>query len=149
MKVLLVWVATFYKLKQAGYSTHMVGKWHEGFLPLHLRSRGFRALAFANGGLIPEKMRGTKTEGIIHIADWYATFCKLTGVDPSDSGPGKFPVDGLDVWPIISGESTKTPHDEIVLGFNFTSTGANVGAIIMEDYKLIVNPIAKINSVTL
>ena len=98
---------------------------------------GVRALAFANGGLIPEKMRGTKTEGIIHIADWYATFCKLAGVDPSDSGPGKFPVDGLDVWPIISGESTKTPHDEIVLGYNFTA--AEIGAIIVGDFKLIID----------
>ena len=98
---------------------------------------GVRALAFANGGLLPDKVRGTKTEGFIHIADWYPTFCKLAGVDPSDSGTGKFPVDGLDVWPIITGESTTTPHDEIVLGFNFTK--AEIGAIIVGDYKLIVN----------
>ena len=98
---------------------------------------GVRALAFANGGFLPEKMRGTKTEGFIHIADWYATFCKLAGVDPSDSGQGKFPVDGLDVWPIITGESTTTPHDEIMLGYNFTKAG--VGAIIVGDYKLIVS----------
>ena len=98
---------------------------------------GVRALAFANGGLIPDKMRGTKSEGFIHIADWYTTFCKLAGVDPSDSGPGKFPVDGLDVWPVITGENTTTPHEEIVLGYNFTD--AEIGAIIVGDYKLIVN----------
>ena len=95
---------------------------------------GVRALAFANGGLLPDKVRGTKTEGFIHIADWYPTFCKLAGVDPSDSGTGKFPVDGLDVWPIITGESKTTPHDEIVLGYEYNGTGA----IISGDYKLIV-----------
>ena len=41
---------------------------------------GVRALAFANGGLIPGKMRGKSTQGFIHIADWYTTFCKLAGV---------------------------------------------------------------------
>ena len=95
---------------------------------------GVRALAFAGGGLIPENMRGKSTDGFIHIADWYTTFCKLAGVDPDDSGTGKFPVDGLDVWPIITGETTTTPHDEIILGFNYT----NRGAIISGNYKLIV-----------
>ncbi len=100
---------------------------------------GVRSLAFANGGLIPDRMRGTKSEGFIHIADWYTTFCKLAGVDPSDSGPGKFPVDGLDVWPIITGENTTTPHEEIVLGFNYTTNDTDIGAIIMGEYKFIIN----------
>ena len=71
-------------------------------------------LAFANGGLLPDNMRGKTTEGFIHIADWYTTFCKRAGVDPSDSGPGKFPVDGLDVWPILTGENSSTPHHQLV-----------------------------------
>ena len=95
---------------------------------------GVRALAFACGGLIPEKMRGKSTNGFIHIADWYPTFCKLAGVDPDDSGTGKFPVDGLDVWPIITGESTVSPHDAIMLGYNFS----DIGAIIMGNHKLII-----------
>ena len=83
-------------------------------------------------------MRGKFTQGFIHIADWYTTFCKLAGVDPSDSDEGKFPVDGMDVWPIITGESNKTLHDEIILGFNFTYSGrSNEGAIIAGNYKLI------------
>ena len=98
---------------------------------------GVRALAFANGGLLPEKVRGTKSEGFIHITDWYTTFYKLAGVDPSDSGPGKFPVDGLDVWPIITGESTTTPHEEFILGYEFNGTGAIIagnyrGSAILE-----------------
>ena len=97
---------------------------------------GVRASAFANGGLLPEKVQGKTTGGFIHVSDWYTTFCNLAGVDPTDSGPGKFPVDGLDVWPIITGESTATPHEEIVLGYNY----ADKGAIIAGDYKLIVGP---------
>ena len=38
--------------------------------------------------------------GFIHIADRYTTFCKLAGID---SGPGRFPVNSMDVWPIITG----------------------------------------------
>ncbi len=95
---------------------------------------GVRALAFASGGLVPESMRGKSTDGFIHIADWYTTFCNLAGVDSSDSGDGKFPVDGEDVWPIITGASTTSPHDHIILGYDFD----NQGAIISGNYKLIV-----------
>ena len=94
---------------------------------------GVRSIAFTNGGLLPKEVRGTTTEGFIHIADWYPTFCKMAGVDSDDSGPGKFPVDGADVWPIISGQTTQTTHSEIVLGYNYTGKGA----IIVGDYKLI------------
>ena len=100
---------------------------------------GVRALAFASGGLIPENMRGKSTDGFIHISDWYATFCKLAGVDPGDSGEGKFPVDSLDVWPIITGSTTKSPHDSIILGYDYDNTGA----IISGYYKLIVGPQGK------
>ena len=108
---------------------------------------GVRALAFVNGGLLPKSRRGKSTDGFIHIADWYTTFCKLAGVDPDDSGTGKFPVDGTDVWPIITGENEKTLHDGIVLGFNFSYNNnirPNQGAVIVGDYKLIVGP-QKIN----
>ena len=101
---------------------------------------GVRSLAFASGGLIPDKMKGKSTSGFIHVADWYPTFCKLAGVDSSDSGTGKFPVDGMDVWPIITGETNKTLHEEIILGYNFTRFTQNPeqGAIIVGNYKLIV-----------
>ena len=99
---------------------------------------GVRALALANGGALPDSMRGKTSEGFIHIADWYPTFCKMAGVNPSDSGPGKLPVDGLDVWRIISGENATTEHEEIVLGYNFTIHTNPTGAIIVGEYKLIV-----------
>ena len=99
---------------------------------------GVRSVAFANGGVIPDSMRGKIAEGFIHIADWYPTFCKMAGVDPSDSGPGKLPVDGLDVWPILSEDNATTQHEEIVLGYNFTLHTNATGAVIVGEYKLIV-----------
>ena len=99
---------------------------------------GVRSLAFVSGGVLPDSMRGKTSEGFIHVADWYPTFCKMAGVDPSDSGTGKFPVDGLDVWRIISGENATTQHEEIVLGYNFSLNVNATGAIIVGEYKLIV-----------
>ena len=95
---------------------------------------GVQALAFANGGLLPESRRGKSTQGFIHIADWYTTFCKLAGIDPDDTGPGKFPVDSMDVWPIITGENEKTPHDEIVLGYDYSERYPNQEALIVGNY---------------
>lgn len=101
---------------------------------------GVRSLAFASGGVLPEAVRGTENKGFIHIADWYATFCKMAGVDPDDSGPGRFPVDSMDVWPILSGANMTSPHDAIMLGFNFTNSHPDQGALISGNYKLIVGP---------
>ena len=36
--------------------------------------------AFVSGGYLPEKMCGQKTEGYVHLVDWYATFCAIAGV---------------------------------------------------------------------
>ena len=101
---------------------------------------GVRSLAFVTGGALPDAMRGKISEGFIHVADWYPTFCEMAGVDSSDSGPGKLPVDGLDIWPIISGANISTPHEEIVLGYNFSlqANRNSTGAIIVGEYKLIV-----------
>jgi len=45
---------------------------------------GIRTNAFVAGGVVPPERRGTKFQGIFHIADWYATFCSLAGVDYVD-----------------------------------------------------------------
>ena len=52
----------------------------------------------------PSQMRSKSTQSFIHIADWYTTFCKLDSVD---SGPGRFPLNGVVVWSIITGETEK------------------------------------------
>jgi hypothetical protein len=39
--------------------------------PRHFPQGGVRVNAFASGGYLPEPVRGTKQEGIVHVADWY------------------------------------------------------------------------------
>ena len=46
---------------------------------------GVRTNAFISGGLIPEKRRGSRYDGIVTIADWYSTFCHLAEVDAEDA----------------------------------------------------------------
>ena len=99
---------------------------------------GIRANAFVSGGVLPESMQGRNNSGFVHISDWYPTFCKMAGVDSDDSGVGRYPVDGMDVWPIINGQNLTSPHDHLVIGFNFSVTYPDQGALIMGDYKLIV-----------
>ena len=74
-----------------------------------------------------------------HITDWYATFCHLAGVDPADNQPGTFPIDSVDLWPLVTGTTTREPRDTIIIGHNFSYGATNsIGALIHGDWKLIV-----------
>ena len=93
---------------------------------------GIRVNAFVSGGFLPEKMRGQKTEGYIHLADWYGTFCKIAGVDPADKKAAAAnlpPVDSLNMWPLISGENSTSPRTDIF---------ASIHAMISGDYKILM-----------
>jgi len=95
---------------------------------------GVRVNAFVSGGMLAENIRGTKVEGLSHIADWYTTFCTLVGVDPTDKSAAEVglpPVDGVDLMPLITGEK-KNVRDEIYLSRK---------ALIVGDMKLIVGTI--------
>lgn len=77
---------------------------------------GIRVNAFVSGGFLPENMHGKKTEGYIHLADWYATFCALAGVDPTDERAAKAnlpPIDSLNMWPLISGQNSTSPRVDV------------------------------------
>lgn len=94
---------------------------------------GVRVNAFVSGGYLPEKMRGQKTEEYVHIADWYATFCSLAGVDPTDEAAAKAnlpPIDSIDMWPLLSGQNTSssTHRLDIPLSHN---------ALISGEYKIL------------
>ena len=68
---------------------------------------GVRVAAFVAGGALPAKVAGKPLNALIHIADWYATFCSLAGIDPSDvqaAAAGLPPVDGIDMWPALTSE---------------------------------------------
>lgn len=79
---------------------------------------GVRVDALVSGGFLPPQMRGQKNNGYIHITDWYATFCALAGVDPTDNSASKAklpPVDSTNMWPLISGQNTTSPRVDIPL----------------------------------
>ena len=72
-----------------------------------------RAAAFVSGGLVPAAKRGTTSDVVLHIADWYATFCVAAGVSPEDDAPfPPKPIDpadpsvdiyGATSWPAVDG----------------------------------------------
>ena len=70
---------------------------------------GVRTVAFLSGGFLPQDVRGSRRDALIHVADWYATFAELAGigdVNPkADSLAGLPLVDGLNQWPVITGEA--------------------------------------------
>lgn len=77
---------------------------------------GVRVNAFVSGGFVPPSQRGSVQSNIIHMADWYGTFCSLAGVDPEDpvaAAAGLPPVDSMNVWPLLSGANSTAPRFEI------------------------------------
>ena len=95
---------------------------------------GVRVNAFVSGGYLPEKMRGQRTDGYIHVADWYGTFCAIAGVDPTDEKAAKAglpPVDSLNMWPFISGQ-TESPRTQIPISYN---------TLISGDYKILTGTV--------
>jgi arylsulfatase B len=77
---------------------------------------GIRSTAFMSGGFLPSNVIGTKQQGMMAIADWYTTFCSLAGVNPYDTWAaesGLPPVDGLDMWPMLSGVNSTSPRTEL------------------------------------
>lgn len=93
---------------------------------------GIRVAAFVSGGYIPVRLRGTSNDGMVHIADWYATLCGLAGVDPTDhlaASSGLPPIDSLDVWPFLVGATSASPRDTVPV---------TAGCLVQGDWKLIV-----------
>jgi hypothetical protein len=101
---------------------------------------GIRANSFASGGYLPPAVRGTTNEGIMHVADWYVTYCKLAGgtaescsSDPLAAASGLPPIDSLDLWPLLSGANTTSPRVEVPIDIDGKSQG-----IISGKWKLLV-----------
>ena len=74
--------------------------------------------AFVSGGYVPEKVRGSKLNGMIHIADWYGTLCSIAGVSSYDAEAAQSnlpPVDSVNVWPMLSGKNMTSPRQTILV----------------------------------
>ena len=101
---------------------------------------GIRVASFVSGGIIPQRMRGQTLSGYIHVCDWYPTMLGLAGGDPADDHPGLPAVDGMDMWPYLSGNATASPRTQMMIGteaFGDTKATWN-GALISGDFKLIL-----------
>jgi len=96
---------------------------------------GVRVNAFVSGGAVPPARRGTAEAGFMAIADIYPTLCALAGADPTDAraaAAGLPPVDGLNMWPLLSGATNVSPRTEVVLGD--TDTGGQNGNTVVQGY---------------
>jgi arylsulfatase A-like enzyme len=88
---------------------------------------GIRVCACVNWpGHIPA---GKTIDEPLHAVDWYPTLVKLTGATVDQ----KLPLDGLDIWPVLTG-GAKSPHDALIL----CGTIRGEAAIRMGDWKLLV-----------
>jgi arylsulfatase I/J len=106
---------------------------------------GVRVNAFASGGFIPTVQRGTKRTGLIAGWDWYATYCALAGVDPTDEKAKKAslpPIDSFNLWPYLSGEVNTSPRTEIALG-DQAARETEVTGLIQGEWKLLIGPVAQ------
>jgi len=114
---------------------------------------GIRTLGAVGGGFLPNDVRGTTVEGYVHVCDFYATVCKLAGVDPEDHVEGMPDIDALDMWDMITGKNLTSPRTSIpiatpinaaegisplpVPNIPFIHDIKLAGAIIVGDYKFV------------
>ena len=97
---------------------------------------GFRVPAIVGGGALPAASYGRNTSALVHVSDVYATFCGLAGVSAADGDWA--PVDGLDVWPLLTGTNATPPRTRVVHEHSLFGGGASSGALRDGDWKLIV-----------
>ena len=75
-------------------------------------------MTVVNGGYLPDSRRGQVESGMMHIADWYVTWCSMLGIDYTDTmavQSGMPDVEGYNMWPLISGETKESPRTEIAV----------------------------------
>lgn len=80
---------------------------------------GVRVNAFVSGGFVPEAMRGKKLGGLAALWDWYGVFVKLAGGNVTDAraaAAGLPPVDSVDLWPYLSGQTAVSPRTQLPIG---------------------------------
>jgi len=84
-----------------------------------------------------------KKTGLVAGWDWYATYCALAGVDPTDEKAAKAnlpPIDSFDLWPYISGQADASPRKEVALGDHLFRATVVTG-LVQGEWKLLIGPI--------
>lgn len=79
---------------------------------------GFRTPALVSGGFLPAKARGTVSDAVMHIADWYATFLSILSIplrDRQAEEVGLPQPDSINFWPTIAFGLPADPRDELQL----------------------------------
>ena len=110
---------------------------------------GVRVVALLAGGALPATAP-PKFEGIVHVADWFATFAALAGIDdPSDPDAvqqGLPDIDSINMWPYLTGELGKdglsSGRSELLLGAQeptrrSTWDSCEHAALIQGDWKIV------------
>ena len=93
--------------------------------------------ALASGGLIPAARRGSTITDLTAMEDLYVTYCGLAGVSAQDAkaeAAGLPPIDGLDLWPLLSGANTTGPRTEVWLGSGGAGDSDNSKSPIVQAY---------------
>ena len=111
---------------------------------------GVRAAALVSGGALPPARRGAVERAWISVEDWYVTLCALAGVEAADArgdAAGLPPVEGRNLWPLLSGANSTPPREEVVLGADGDGVDSDgvtlVQALIRSDgWKLITGRVS-------
>merc|ERR1712176_1605452 len=84
-------------------------------------------------------MRGKERNGMMHITDWYATFCYLAGgINPNDENPNTpSQIDSINMWPYLSGMVDESPRN-IIIHDHLMYTNTTQGSIRNGKYKLVM-----------
>jgi len=73
---------------------------------------GNRGVGFVHSestSLLPKSVRGATYNGLMHVADWYATLCEAVGATLPKSS-----IDSLSQWHALRTPGASSPRDEIV-----------------------------------
>jgi len=100
---------------------------------------GVHVPAIISGGLLPNEMKGKSLDGLIHISDFYSTFCRIAGnINPNETNPNApSNIDSIDMWDYITGKISNSPRN-IIVHDHLMYTNITQGTIRQGKYKLVV-----------
>jgi hypothetical protein len=93
--------------------TAMANNWPLRGTKLTAWEGGTRVAAVVGGGFVPLSLRGSSSDALMHMADWYPTLANIAGAtttDPAFINGSVHDIDGVDMWPAITGANTTSPR---------------------------------------